>query len=152
MIYDPKREPSFLHRRFQYSGRKGNKYEGCATENWTTLQLPPFGYENRNCHKMTENKVVDNSSRKKMSPCPFHLEVWLARISVRIDLTWIPNSRDLEKIIPGIREWSFPGKSRDSGFGNSRDSGSSVTVKPIRQTNSQITTKSLQRMSSQLAN
>ena len=42
---------------------------------------------------------------------------------VRVDLV-IPNSRDFEKTIPGIREWSFLGKSRDSGFGNSRDSGS----------------------------
>ena len=34
---------------------------------------------------------------------------------VRVDLV-IPNSRDLEKTIPGIREWSCPGKSRDSGI------------------------------------
>ena len=40
----------------------------------------------------------------------------------------IPNSRDLEKTIPGIREYNFPGNSRGSGFGNSRDSGSNLIV------------------------
>ena len=80
LISDPKREPYFFTSAILALWQKRKKkHKWCATENWTTLQLPPFGWENRNVHRMTVNKVVASTSGKKKSPCPFHLEVRLAR-------------------------------------------------------------------------